>query len=58
MPAGFFAFNLETSVGRPRVGCAAVRWQGAPTQRAFARKEKQRRRRAAARFNRGCSVLT
>ncbi|GAB2881158.1 hypothetical protein GCM10027046_06730 [Uliginosibacterium flavum] len=36
----------------------AVRWQGAPTKRAFARKEKQRRQRAAAWFNRGRSAIT
>ena len=28
-------FNLETAVGRARVGCNSVRWQGATTLRAF-----------------------
>ena len=27
-------FNLETAVGRARVGCHGVRWQGATTTRA------------------------
>jgi len=44
-------FNLETAVGRARVGCDGVRWQGETTLRAPARKEKQRRRRAPARLN-------
>ena len=38
--------------GRARVGCDAVRWQGATTLRARARKEEQRGQRAAARRNR------
>ncbi|GAB2903175.1 hypothetical protein GCM10027046_35610 [Uliginosibacterium flavum] len=54
----FTPLNLEAVVGRIRVGRDAVRWQGAPTQRAFARKEKQRRQRATAWFNRVCSALT
>ena len=28
------SFNLETAVGRARVGCHGVRWQGATTTRA------------------------
>ena len=32
-------FNLETAVGRARVGCNSARWQGATTRRACARKE-------------------
>ena len=32
-------FNLETAVGRARVGCNSVRGQGATTRRACARKE-------------------
>ena len=32
-------FNLETAVGRARVGCNSVRGQGATTRRARARKE-------------------
>ena len=51
-------FNLETAVGRARVGRAAVRWQGATTLRAHAREEEQRRQRAAARLNRVRSALT
>ncbi len=38
--------------GRARVGCDAVRRQGATTLRARAREEEQRGRRAAARLNR------
>lgn len=49
---------LEAVVGRSRVGCDAVRWQGAPTRRAFARKEKQHSQRAAARLNQVRSALT
>ena len=33
--------NLETAVERARVGCDAVRWQGATTLRAHAREEEQ-----------------
>ena len=51
-------FNLETAVGRARVGCAAVGWQGATTRRAPARKAEQRRQRAAARLNRVRSAFT
>ena len=40
------------------MGCDAVRWQGAPTQWADAHQEKQRSKRAVARLNRLCSVLT
>ena len=36
-------FNLETAVGRARVSCGAVGWQGATTLRAHAREEEQRR---------------
>ena len=49
---------LETAVGRARVGCDAVGWQGATTLRAYAREEKQRGQRAAARLNRVRSALT
>ena len=49
---------LETAVGRARVGCVGVRWQGATTLRASARKEKQRRKQAPARLNRVRSVVT
>ena len=49
---------LETAVGRARVACDGVRWQGATTLRASARKEKQRRQRAPARLNRVRSVVT
>ena len=51
-------FNLETAVGRARVGCDAVRWQGATTLRARARKEEQRGQRDAARPTRACSAVT
>ena len=61
-------FNLETAVGRARVGGDAVRWQGvaqacpAPclglTLRAAARKEEQRRQRDAALLNRVRSGVT
>jgi hypothetical protein len=40
------------------VGRDAVRWQGATTPRAYARKEEQRGQRAAARLNRARSALT
>jgi hypothetical protein len=49
--------NLETAVGRARVGCDAVGWQGATTLRARARKAEQRGQRAAARLNRVRSAL-
>ena len=49
---------LETVVGRVRVGCDAVRWQGATTLRAHAREEEQRGQRAAARLNRARSAVT
>ena len=52
------ALNLETAVGRARAGCAAVRWQGATTPRARARKEEQRGQRAAARLDRVRSAVT
>jgi hypothetical protein len=42
--------------GRARVGCDAVRWQGATTLRARAREEDQRRQRTAAWLNRVCSA--
>jgi len=51
-------FNLETAVGRARVGCDGVRWQGETTLRAPERKEKQRRKRAPARLNRVRSAVT
>ena len=50
--------NLETAVGRTRVGCAAVGWQGATTRRARARKAEQRRQRAAVLPNRVRSAFT
>ena len=40
------------------MGCDAVGWQGATTLRAYAREEKQRGQRAAARLNRVRSALT
>jgi len=49
---------LETAVGRARVGCDGVRWQGETTLRAPARKEKQRRKQAPARLNRVRSAVT
>ncbi|MFM2447904.1 MAG: hypothetical protein RIS44_354 [Pseudomonadota bacterium] len=49
--------NLETAVGRARVGCDAVGWQGETTRRAHARKAEQRRQHAAARLNRVCSAF-
>ena len=49
---------LDPVVGRGRVGCDAVRWQGAPTQWADAQQEKQRSQRAVAWLNRMRSVLT
>ena len=49
---------LETAVGRARVGGDAVRWQGATTLRAPARKEEQRRQRDAALLNRVRSGVT
>ena len=51
-------FNLETAVGRARVGRDAVRWQGETTLRAPAREAEQRSQRAAARRNRVRSALT
>ena len=51
-------FNLETAVERARVGCDAVRWQGATRPRAHARNEKQRRQRAVAQLTRARSALT
>ncbi len=59
-------FNLDPAVGRARVGCDAVRWQGATTvstegaqvRTARARKEEQRSQRAAAQLNRVRSALT
>ena len=51
-------FNLETAVGRARVGGDAVRWQGATTLRAPTRKEEQRRQRDAAPLNRVRSAVT
>ena len=51
-------FNLETAVGRARVSGDAVRWQGATTLRAPARKEEQRRQRSEALLNRVRSGVT
>ena len=56
--AGEVFIILETAVGRARMGCDAVRWQGAATTRAPAREEEQRGQRAAARLNRVRSALT
>ena len=52
------SFNLDSAVGHARVGCDAVRQQGATTLRAHAREEEQRRWRAVAQLNRACSALT
>ena len=59
---------LETAVGRARVSCDAVGWQDQAqacpalrlgwTLRAYAREEKQRGQRAAARLNRVRSAFT
>ena len=49
---------LETAVGRARAGCDAVRWQGVTMRRAHARKEEQRRQRAAEWLAWVCSALT
>jgi hypothetical protein len=53
-----FIGRLKTAVGRARVGCDAVRWQGATTRRARARKAEQRGKPAAAQLNRVCSAFT
>ena len=50
--------NLETAVGRARVGRDAVRWQDVTTLRAHAREAEQRGQRAVARLNRVRSALT
>ncbi len=50
-------FNLELAVEHARVGCAAVGWQGATTQRARARKAEQRRQHAAGQLNRVCNAV-
>ena len=50
--------NLETAVGRARVGRDAVRWRGATTLRAHAREEEQRGQRAVAQLNRVRSAVT
>ena len=50
--------NLDSAVGRARVGCDAVCWQGVTTLRAHAREEEQRRQRAAAWLNRVRSAIT
>ena len=39
LDASKYFIILETAVGRARVGCDAVRWQGATTLRAHAREE-------------------
>ena len=49
---------LETAVGRARVGCHGVRWQGATTLWAIAHKEKQRGQRAPWWLNRVRSAVT
>ncbi|MFM8898846.1 MAG: hypothetical protein ACKOF9_02730 [Burkholderiales bacterium] len=51
-------FNLNPAVGRARVGCDAVRWQGATTLRARAREKEQRGQRAASLLNRVRSAFT
>ena len=51
-------FNLETAVGRARVGRHGVGWQGATTRRTAVRKEEQRRQRAPGRRNRVRSAAT
>jgi hypothetical protein len=49
----------SSGVGRARVGCAAVRWQGGDDAAGSpAREEEQRRQRAAARLNRVRSTST
>ena len=50
--------NLDSAVGRARVGCDAVRWQGATTLRAHARKAEQHRQRDVARLTRARSAVT
>ncbi|MDO9149311.1 MAG: hypothetical protein Q7U52_16930 [Hydrogenophaga sp.] len=50
--------NLETAVGRARVGCQAVCWQGATTPLAAASKKEQPGQRTAWRLNRVCSAFT
>ena len=50
--------NLETAVGRARVGRNGVRWKGATTLWAYAHEEKQRGQRAPGRLNRVRSALT
>ena len=50
--------NLETAVGRARVGCAAGRGQGATRLRAHAREEEQRGQRGVARLTRARSAVT
>lgn len=51
-------FNLETAVGRARVGRHGVGWQGVTTRQADACKEEQRRQHAPGRLNRVRSALT
>ena len=50
--------NLDSAVEHARVGCDAVRQQGATTLRALAREKEQRRWRAVAQLNWVCSALT
>ena len=50
--------NLETAVGRARVGRHGVGWQGGTTLLATASKEEQRGQRAPGRFNRVRSAFT
>jgi len=49
---------LDSSVGRVRVGCWQRVWVGATTQRATARKEKQRPQTRCQRHNRSRSAFT
>ena len=50
--------NLETAVGRARVGRHGVGWQGGTTLLATASKEEQRGQRAPGRLNRVRSAFT
>jgi len=54
----FVDFNLDSAVGRARVGRTGVGWQGAATQLAPASKEAQRRQHAPERLNRVRSADT
>jgi len=50
--------NLETAVGRARVGRHGVGWQGVTTPLVCVSKEEQRRQHAPGRLNRVRSALT